>query len=561
MSLAQQQQYQRHRQLQHQAQLAKQRVPPAPAVIQPPRPVAPNAVKAGEQSQVPNPHHPPAAASHRNHSSVPDLTNNSSPFILSPESPRAEQDSYGSPLALKPHQLAVLKRLLDVERNNYNTHKLGILRDKAGSGKTFCVLALMMAEKISNLDLTRTNVIIVPLAIHSQWKEAIDVFNTGAEHPLTYTDFTEYAAVASLMHGTLNRYSDILITTPLYADTILNACEGARIAVDRVVFDEADSIEWCIQTQAKAGFIWFVSASFKQVPRAYQQRVEKLNRLQMESCSVWCQPEFVDTVWNLPVPKSNRVKCTSTYVDIVMRPLLNPQQLEQVNAGDYHCLPYNTTNKVPQDDKEAVDVMIETCKSQVAMNQPIIEMLQAKLKTMGNHPEKTTLAEQLDDTKKISEQHQQALDTLTSGLQSVKAHVPSNKLKSVISVLKQTPPGSQAIVYCKHIQIFDKLGNMLREAGIKYCQLDAGTIEEIDKVIARYKKGEIPVFLGYAGIWAQGLNLENTSDIIFMHAMEASLEHQVVGRGQRAGRKDSLRVWFMCFDNEIQTQSKQKSSK
>lgn len=512
------------------------------------------AVKAGEQSQLPNPNAPPAPVQHqptRAAQNIPDVQNDASPFILTPDSPRADLDSYGSPLALKPHQLAVLQRLLDVERNCHNSHKLGILKDKAGSGKTFCILALMMLEKVSNLDLKRTNIIVVPLTIHTQWREAIDMFNTGADHPLSYTDFTEYASVASLMHGTLNRYSDILITTPLYADTIIGACEAARIAVDRLVFDEADSIEWCIHKEAHAGFIWFVSASFRQVPGVYMPRVQQLNKLQIESCSVWCQPSFVDTVWKLPVAKTHRVKCSSTYVDIVMRPLLNAEQLDRVNAGDYHELPYNTMSKVPQNDKEAVEMMIESCKAQISMNNPIIDVLQQKVKNMGNNPEKVATVSQLNETKEEVKKQEKALDILTKGMESVKTHTLGNKLKSVLSVLKQTPTGSQAIVYCKHIQIFDKLGTILRDAGIKYCQLDAGTIEEIDKLIARYKTGDIQVFLGHAALFGQGLNLENTTDIVFLHRMDNMTDHQVVGRANRPGRKDSLRIWYMLYDNEL----------
>lgn len=472
-------------------------------------------------------------------------------FMLTESSPRADPNCYGSPLALKPHQLAVLNRLMEVEKNNRNSHRLGILKDKVGSGKTFCILALMMAEKLKTPGQPRTNIIVVPLNIFTQWKEAIDQLNDNATAPLTYTDFTDYSSVASLYHGTLNQYSDILITVPMYSDVIVNACETARIVVDRIVFDEADSIEWSIQQQCQAKFIWFVSASFTQIPKAYASRVQQLNNVQIAGSAVWCDPDFVDTVWKLPPPKINRAKCKSTYIDQVMRPLLDPEQLERVNAGDYHNLPYNSLSKVPSSDKQAVEYMIESCETQITSTQPIIDQLQLKLKSMGNNPERTVMLDQLNTTKQHVEEHERALKVLKENMQAVKQHQSSDKLKSVLQILKSVPAGAQAIIYSKYTQTFEPLAEMLSDAGIKYCQLNAGTIEDIDKIIRQYAKGEIPVFLAAAGLFGSGLNMAHTTDIIYLHAMhDAMMDKQVTGRGQRPGRTSKLRIWYMLFDNE-----------
>lgn len=472
--------------------------------------------------------------------------------MLTDKSPRAEIDSYGSPLKLKPHQLAVLKRLRDVERNHSNTHRLGILRDAAGSGKTFCILALIMQEKLADPNVNRTNIIVVPLSCFSQWREQIDKFNTGSEAPLTYSDFTTYANVASLYHGTLNSYTDIMITTNTYSDTIIQACEVARLAVDRIVFDECDTIEWSIHKDGAAGFTWFVSASFTQVPEAYVQRVENLTPLQIESCSVFCDRNFIDTVWQLPPMKVQKVKCTSTYIDQVMKPLLDHEQLARVNAGDFHQLPFNMSTKNPRTDKEAVETMMESCKYQVDLNQPIIEEMSARIKTMMNNPERTALMDQVKGLKQLVKDQNAALEILKKNADSVSKPVSSDKLKMVLKVLKSTEGKSCSIIYSNYTQAFEQLTEMLDDAGIGHCFLDAGSIEEVDKVIARYKAGAVPVFLAHAGLFGAGLNLECTSDMIFLHKIEGLREHQVLHRAQRPGRKGSLRVWYMLHDNEVE---------
>ena len=526
----------------------QQTIPPPP---QPTSRAAEPQTRGQPQAPVPEP--PPSPQTHRAPRNIrDDITADArSPFMLTSASPKAELDSYGSPLQLKPHQLAVLKRLQDVERNHHNTHKLGILKDKAGAGKTFCLLALIMQEKLASPHINRTNIIVVTNALAHQWAEAIDKFNTGAETPLSYSDFTDYASVASLYHGTLNQYTDIFITTNSFSDTIIQACEVARLAVDRIIFDECDTIEWSIHKDGVAGFTWFVSASFTQVPQAYVHRVANLTPLQMESCSVWCDRDFVDTVWQLPPMKVNKVKCTSTYVDVVLRPLLNDEQLQTVNAGDYHNLPFNMSNKNPRDDKEAVETIQESCRYQIALNEPIIEEVQTRVKSMMNNPERTALMDQVKSLKKLVKDQKNTLDVLQRGLDSVAHHVSSDKLKMVMKVLKEIKGKGYTIIYSKHIQPFEQLSEMLEDSGMKYRSIDVGTIEESNKILAQYKSGEIPVFLAHAGMFAAGVNLEVTTDIIFLHKMEALMEHQVLGRGQRYGRKGSLKAWFMLFDNEV----------
>ena len=49
-----------------------------------------------------------------------------------------------------------------------------------------------------------------------------------------------------------------------------------------------------------------------------------------------------------------------------------------------------------------------------------------------------------------------------------------------------------------------------------------------------------------------GMNLENTTDVVFMHKIRHLGKFmQILGRAQRYGRKQPLAVWQLYHENEI----------
>ena len=64
---------------------------------------------------------------------------------------------------------------------------------------------------------------------------------------------------------------------------------------------------------------------------------------------------------------------------------------------------------------------------------------------------------------------------------------------------------------------------------------------------------KIDVLLLNANYCANGINLENSTDIVLYHSMNKDRTTQVIGRGQRPGRISQLNVWKLCYDNELDT--------
>ena len=53
-----------------------------------------------------------------------------------------------------------------------------------------------------------------------------------------------------------------------------------------------------------------------------------------------------------------------------------------------------------------------------------------------------------------------------------------------------------------------------------------------------------------SNLFGCGLNLQITTDILFLHKTEHELQSQIIGRAQRPGRKNKLAVWFLMHENE-----------
>jgi SNF2 family DNA or RNA helicase len=104
--------------------------------------------------------------------------------LLNHNSPRAEQPK-DALLQLKPHQLAMLYKCQQIEKNS----KFGALTSKPGSGKTITLLSLILLDKNSR------NIIVVPQNIYHQWIREIKKFCPSY---ITYVKYIDYADITGL---------------------------------------------------------------------------------------------------------------------------------------------------------------------------------------------------------------------------------------------------------------------------------------------------------------------------------------------------------------------------
>ena len=88
---------------------------------------------------------------------------------------------------------------------------------------------------------------------------------------------------------------------------------------------------------------------------------------------------------------------------------------------------------------------------------------------------------------------------------------------------------------------------LLLKRDVKAVMLDGGNQKLIEKTLKDYKEGDVQVLLLNSMIEGAGMNLENTTYLLFMHKTEEKFIEQVMGRAQRFGRKEPLNV-IMLFN-------------
>lgn len=134
-------------------------------------------------------------------------------------------------------------------------------------------------------------------------------------------------------------------------------------------------------------------------------------------------------------------------------------------------------------------------------------------------------------------------------------------LKQLISYINSIEKTPKLIIGCDSTttEPFATMANTLDELGIKFETLK-GHSTTINKMVMQYKdNGEISseqdrlnALLMNTHNFASGTNLENTTDIILYHKMDKAMETQIIGRAQRPGRTQSLRVWKLFNSYELQ---------
>ena len=129
-----------------------------------------------------------------------------------------------------------------------------------------------------------------------------------------------------------------------------------------------------------------------------------------------------------------------------------------------------------------------------------------------------------------------------------------SKYDEVIKILEKVDknkPG-RVLIFSENNNTFDKLEGLLKKENINYNIL-SGNNNRINKILNFYREEatDLRVILMNVKNYGCGINLENTSDIILMHSINDNLEKQVIGRAERNGRKGSLNLWKIFYEDEI----------
>ena len=109
----------------------------------------------------------------------------------------------------------------------------------------------------------------------------------------------------------------------------------------------------------------------------------------------------------------------------------------------------------------------------------------------------------------------------------------------------------KVIIFCDFNTIFQKLEIICEENDIHFEDLEKGNINEIEKTVCNYKYGNSKILFANSSLFSCGMNLENSTHIIFVHKMDVKIIDQTIGRAQRLGRQSVLNIIYLSYENEI----------
>lgn len=125
-----------------------------------------------------------------------------------------------------------------------------------------------------------------------------------------------------------------------------------------------------------------------------------------------------------------------------------------------------------------------------------------------------------------------------------------DKLQNLEAILRRRQPGSKFLIFSSYDSSLSTIHPILTRLSIRFSSIK-GNHAVIRNKVDSYKNGDLDVLLVNASQYGSGLNLENTTDIILFHRFNSEIEKQVIGRSQRYGRTQPLRVWYLLHDVEM----------
>lgn len=487
-------------------------------------------------------------------------------YILNEQSPKDVTPKECS-IKLWPHQEAMLHRVRYIEKQGYKCKSsssaasaerfmdksnipmtqevcLGVMNDPPGSGKTYAILSHILTDKIPG-----PSIIIVPQNIYSQWRQAIVTMFSNTYHKYKFSN--SYADVLD-MYGdsqSVHKYKVILLQDN-FAEAYLKTLNDNNIGVCRIVVDEVDIMDRFICSAVKTKFVWLMSASYTNQPVLGPYHIGDHTKV---ICK--CDPSFVSKFINLPEPKTQIIKCDDDHIE-VFRDVISPGELRSLHAGDLSLL----NRKMNKSGLVLVKTIKDTIKSYSEFLYKKSEELELAQKELENIPtsdyihehttkERNLLVNKISQLRMYREQSDlliMRMNTIPDSIKNTKAHFIKNNLVEQMLRDKKT----KWLFFNDNGNILIKIQEFFNTIGIKSEMLDGGNQLQIERTLKNYKEGDVQVLLLNSIIEGAGMNLENTSHLVFMHKTEEKFIQQVIGRAQRYGRSTQLNIIMLFNRNE-----------
>lgn len=485
---------------------------------------------------------------------------------LSDESPITEPKT--GKFGLWHHQKAMLNRCLLIEEFN-KTLKLmpsnadryrsadrptpvdvcvGIMNDPPGCGKTHVMLSLMVHDANPTV-----NIVVVPPNLHNQWVEAVKSYLPLEKLP--YKTMTEYSQVANLFNreAAFKMFKGIrlIITTTMFIDAVAGGLEAAGIEVDRVIVDEIDTASSNFHNVPKCKRVWFMSASFDPANNRKMGPFDLTGMTTEEIGGLICRCEtaFMQKhQGSLEEPETELIKISDGDIELLLG-VVGEQDIKQLNAMNIGAV----KNRLLINREKKINNVYDLAKAYLVQLEDLEKSLLDRIATYEdeNDLDNFDLNQEIADLKQRLNDTRDKIDVLSVRLEKSEATIDAKKLEieRVIEKIKTDEKGKY-LFFSDDDAIYDIIEPMMKD--VKYVTLSGGTLEKNEKALAKYKGDpETKALLLNSTKDGCGLNLENTTHIVFLHYTNPQMVEQVIGRAQRPGRKNRLNIICLYYENEV----------
>lgn len=491
-------------------------------------------------------------------------------YLLTAASPRAAQPP-DAKVPLWPHQLAMLARCQQIEAapryadsvvryaERYKDGKpifkpapIGVMNDPPGAGKTFALLALILQDPRPG-----TNIIIVPQNIYCQWETAIKTFYPHSNKVLYCNSYSVVSRI--YMYPEVFADYSIILANDLYADQLAIAILDNELPVRRLIVDEIDSIQKRLLNPIQADHVWLLSASFVHdeylTIGPYKVKTEDMSHV---ICK--CDHAFVANHFGMIDPSTETIICDDDDIQLFIG-LVGDAVIAALNAGDSGPLLKTMFKVYPPEKRGLRDLaaarVLELRERAGELEHGADELAAMDMSGTEVATDPVMLQRQRERMRGEAVRMRADAAMLEGRLAAIAPTEPAATIKSKAAVMtdnicqriKSTPTSRWLIFNDSHAALF-ATQRMLAAADISGLMIDAGNAAGIADAIASYKAGKYQVLLLNATTEGAGMNLENTTHMLFMHATNPGLVGQVVGRAQRFGRVGQLRIIGLFNRNE-----------
>ena len=270
-----------------------------------------------------------------------------------------------------------------------------------------------------------------------------------------------------------------------------------------------------------------------------------------------CENEFIDKNFENFEPKKITHICddlTDDYFEC-----LSPQQLDYINSLSFQNIRSEFTNKIASNTHDVMKIIIEDYSIAIEKKQTLIASFKSNMMKEKNKDAIITANADIVfynqllkacHNIKCNRECEDKVKCINEQIESIKyTNTKINKIETLIQNINKDK--DKVLIFSDFTGSFKLVSALLEKYNVKYTELDGGNTKSIDKSIELYKEKDTVVLMIDSSSQGCGMNLENTTHLIFIHKTGESLHNQIIGRAQRPGRTNQLSIISLLNNNEI----------